>query len=148
MNQKTLIGLAVAALVAIVIAFAVDRSNRPRWFDVGSRMIVVDSLVHNFLGRTGILAAFDACHAYGPKCYQHGGCSDILRRVADRIDARAFNLDFPANFPRFIQHALWRYCAADALNFCNGNNIDDYKSCDLNYCIIYSICGRKALNRK
>ncbi len=30
MNQKTLIGLAVAALVAIVIAFAVDRSNRPR----------------------------------------------------------------------------------------------------------------------
>jgi hypothetical protein len=30
MNQKTLIGLAVAALVAIVIAFAVNRSNQPR----------------------------------------------------------------------------------------------------------------------
>jgi len=30
MNQKTLIGLAIAALVAIVIAFAVNRSNQPR----------------------------------------------------------------------------------------------------------------------
>jgi uncharacterized protein DUF4340 len=30
MNQKTLIGLAAAALVAIVIAFAVSRSNQPR----------------------------------------------------------------------------------------------------------------------
>lgn len=30
MNQKTLIGLAVAAFVAIVIAFAVNRSNQPR----------------------------------------------------------------------------------------------------------------------
>jgi hypothetical protein len=30
MNQKTLIGLAVAALVAIVVAFAVNRSNRPQ----------------------------------------------------------------------------------------------------------------------
>jgi uncharacterized protein DUF4340 len=30
MNQKTLIGLAVAALVAIIIAFAVDRANQPR----------------------------------------------------------------------------------------------------------------------
>jgi hypothetical protein len=30
MNQKTLIGLAVAALVAIVIAFAVNRANQPR----------------------------------------------------------------------------------------------------------------------
>ncbi|HEY6895194.1 MAG TPA: DUF4340 domain-containing protein [Rhodanobacteraceae bacterium] len=30
MNQKTLIGLAVAALVAIAVAFAVNRSNQPR----------------------------------------------------------------------------------------------------------------------
>ena len=30
MNQKTLVGLALAALVAIVIAFAVNRSNQPR----------------------------------------------------------------------------------------------------------------------
>lgn len=48
-----------------------DRASRPSWFDVGSQMIVVDTLVHNFLRRTGILAAFGGGHAYGPKCYQH-----------------------------------------------------------------------------
>jgi hypothetical protein len=113
-----------------------DRANRPRWFDVGSQMIVIDTLVHNFLRRTGVLAAFDADHAYGPRCYQQGGCSEILRHVAERIDARAFNLAFPANFPRFIQHALWRYCAADALNVCNANNIDDHKYCYNSNCIV------------
>jgi hypothetical protein len=122
-----------------------DRASRPRWFDVGSRMIVIDTLVHNFLRRTGILAAFQADHAYGPKCYQPGGCSEILRQAAARIDARAFDLAFPANFPRFIQHALWRYCAADALNVCNANNIDDRKSCTNKECLIFSRCGRKPL---
>jgi hypothetical protein len=119
-----------------------DRASRPRWFDVGSQMIVVDTLVHNFLRRTGISAAFEADHAYGPKCYQPRGCAEILRRTAECIDARAFDLTFPANFPRFIQHALWRYCAADALNVCNANNIDDKTYCYNNDCIIYSKCSR------
>jgi hypothetical protein len=119
-----------------------DRANRPRWFDVGSQMIVIDTLVHNFLRRTGILTAFKADHFYGPKCYRQGCCADILRRVADDIDARAFDPAFPANFPRFIQHALWRYCAADALNVCNANNIDDRKKCSNKECLIYSKCGR------
>lgn len=126
-------------LSAVLMA---DRGNRPRWFDVGSQMIVVDTLVHNFLRRTGILAEFDAAHVYGPKCYQHGGCSDILRRVAECIDARAFNGSFPPIFPRLIQHALWRYCAADELDVCNANNIDDSKYCIQNTCEIYSICRR------
>ena len=85
------------------------RSHRPQWFDVGSQMIVVDTLVHNFLRRTGILAAFDAGHAYGPQCYQQSGCAEILRLIATHIDAREFNSAYPANFPRFIQHALRRY---------------------------------------
>lgn len=122
-----------------------DRANRPRWFDVGSQMIVVDTLVHNFLRRTGILAAFNAGHAYGPKCYQQGGCSEILRLVAARIDAQLFDPAYPSNFPRFIQHALWRYCAADALNVCNANNIDDRKYCDNNECIVFNKCGREPL---
>ncbi|WP_456768551.1 hypothetical protein [Bradyrhizobium sp. USDA 3650] len=126
-------------LSAVLMA---DQANRPRWFDIGSQVIVVDTLVHNFLRRTGILAAFDAAHVYGPKCYQHGGCSEILRRVAACIDARVFGTGFPANFPRLIQHALWRYCAADELDICNGNNIDDTKYCTLNTCHIYSICSR------
>lgn len=128
-------------LSAVLMA---DRANRPRWFDIGSQMIVVDTLVHNLLRRTGILVGFGASHVYGPKCYQQSGCSDILRRVAERIDARAFSSAFPANFPRLIQHALWRYCAADELDVCNANNIDDTKYCTYNNCYIYSICRRNS----
>lgn len=126
-------------LSAILMA---DRANRPQWFEVGSQMIVIDTLVHNFLRRTGILAAFDAAHVYGPKCYQLGGCSEILRRTAECIDARQYISAFPANFPRLIQNALWRYCAADELDVCNANNIDDRKYCELTTCSIYSICRR------
>lgn len=122
-----------------------DRKSRPDWFDVGSQMIVVDRLVHNLLVRTGILARFGASHAYGQRCYGENGCADIVRHLSAKIDARQFDASFPANFPRYIQHALWHYCAADGLNICNGNNIDDYKSCEQESCIIYSICGRNAL---
>ncbi|UGY28877.1 hypothetical protein HU675_0020055 [Bradyrhizobium septentrionale] len=125
-----------------------DRKSRPDWFDVGSQMIVVDRLVHNLLVRTGILAGFDATHAYGQRCYGKNGCADILRRVSAEIDARQFDASFPDNFPRYIQHALWHYCAANGLNICNGNNIDDRKSCEQSSCIVYSICGRRALKNK
>ncbi len=117
----------------------------PRWFEAGSQMIAVDTLVHNFLHRTGILDRFEARHGYGVGCYRPGGCADILRIVSDKIDARRFNSKNPANFPRFIQHALWNYCAADGLSICNGLNIDDRKSCQNIYCIIYSKCSRISL---
>jgi hypothetical protein len=74
-------------------------------------MIAIDTLVHNFLHRTGILARFGADHLYGAGCYRPGGCADIITLVAAQIDARAFNPAFPAIFPRFVQHAIWRYCA-------------------------------------
>jgi hypothetical protein len=120
---------------------------RPGWFEAGSHMIVVDSLVHNFLHRTGVLAALGAAHLYGPACYQPGRCADILRLVSGHIDARRFNRRYPANFPRFIQHALWHYCAADGDNVCNGNSIDDLKSCENNYCILFRQCSRTPLKR-
>ena len=34
--------------------------DRPRWIEVGGSMIAIDTLVHNFLHRTGILQRFDA----------------------------------------------------------------------------------------
>jgi hypothetical protein len=119
--------------------------GRPRWVEVGSAMIAVDTLVHNFLHRTGILARFDADHSYGAACYRPNGCADIIRSVANQIDARAFNPDFPQPFPRFVQHAIWRYCAQLGLNVCNGNRIDDRRSCTNIYCQIYSICDRTTL---
>jgi len=85
------------------------------WHEVGASMIAIDTLVHNFLHRTGILHRFDAAHAYGSACYRPGGCADIIQAVAERIDARAFNPAFPMVFPRFVQHAIWRYCAQSGL---------------------------------
>jgi len=56
------------------------------WREVGASMIAIDTLVHNFLVRTGILARFEANHSYGTACYQPGGCADIIG-AADRCPA-------------------------------------------------------------
>jgi hypothetical protein len=117
------------------------------WRQVGATMIAVDTLVHNFLHRTGILARFGADHLYGPGCYRPGGCADIVALVAEQIDAREFNPAFPAIFPRFVQHAIWRYCAQLGLDVCNGNRIDDQQSCDNVYCQIRRFCDRVTLNK-
>ena len=117
-------------------------SGRPRWVEVGSAMIAIDTLVHNFLHRTGILGRFEADHLYGSACYRAGRCADIIRTLANKIDARAFNRHFPNPFPRFVQHAIWRYCAQNGINVCNGNRIDDRDRCTNIYCQIYSNCGR------
>ena len=119
--------------------------HRPRWAEVGARMIAVDRLVHNFLHRTGILRRLDAEHAYGPACYGAERCVGIIGQIAAEIDARQFNPRFPKIFPRFVQHAVWRYCAESGLDICNGNKIDDTLPCTNSYCRLYSHCDRLAL---
>jgi hypothetical protein len=52
--------------------------GRERWAEVGGSMIAVDTLVHNFLHRTGILGRLHAGHPYGPICYQWTGCVGVL----------------------------------------------------------------------
>jgi hypothetical protein len=121
------------------------RSQQPVWFETGKVMVAIDTLVHNFLHRTGILESCGVPHRYGPACYAGGGCAEIIRAAADRIDARTFNPSFPKTFPRFVQHAIWRYCAAEGLDLCNGNRIDDHERCQINYCYLFQICGRKPL---
>src|ERR1700694_756617 len=64
---------------------------RKGWAEVGGSMIVVDTLVHNFLHRTGILSRLNADHPYGPGCYRPPGCAEILQQVAKEIAARKFN---------------------------------------------------------
>jgi hypothetical protein len=119
--------------------------GRRRWREVGGSMIAVDTLVHNFLHRTGTLRRFRADHAYGLACYRRGGCAEIIETVAERIDARQFNRGFPRTFPRFVQHAVWQYCSQQGLDICNGNQIDDRKRCGNKECSIYSICDRNTL---
>jgi hypothetical protein len=120
-------------------------SQRPVWFETGKAMIAVDTLVHNFLCRTGILERCGIPHSYGAACYSRGGCAEVVRTVSSRIDARTFNPKFPPAFPRFVQHAIWRFCAADGLNLCNGHRIDDRKSCKITYCYLHQKCDRKPL---
>jgi hypothetical protein len=119
--------------------------DRQHWLEVGASMIVVDTLVHNFLHRTGILRRHGASHLYGPLCYGPNGCANIIRRIARQIDARAFNPSFPANFPRFVQHAIWRFCAQQSLDTCNGNRIHDNARCGNSWCPVFADCGRVAL---
>ena len=112
--------------------------TRPGWFAVGASFVVVDTLVHNFLHRTGILNRLAASHRYGPACYRPGGCADVLIDIASAIDARRFNPEFPETFPRFIASAIWRYCAEPGLDICNGNQIDDRGRCTNMWCWLYS----------
>jgi hypothetical protein len=121
------------------------RDHRSVWFETGKAMIAIDTLVHNFLIRTGILDGCGIPHAYGAGCYGRGGCAEVIRTVAGRIDARSFNPKFPPAFPRFVQHAIWRFCAADGLNLCNANRIDDRKPCQITYCYLHQKCDRKPL---
>src|ERR1700730_1691309 len=115
------------------------------WTEVGGTMIAIDTLVHNFLHRTGILARFNANHLYGAACYRPGGCADIIAAVAERIDARQFNPTFPQTFPRFVQYAIWQYCSQSGLDVCNGNRINDARRCESKDCRVRLMCDRVAL---
>jgi hypothetical protein len=119
--------------------------RRPLWVEVGATFVAVDTLVHNFLHRTGILSRFCADHPYGDSCYQPGGCAGIIGLVAANIDARQFNPTFPPTFPRFVQSAIWGYCAEYGLNVCNGNRINDDRRCDNGHCQLFRRCDRIAL---
>ncbi len=122
-------------------------AKRPIWVEAGAVMIAVDTLVHNFLHRAGILGDLRAEHAYGPGCYAPAGCAAIIERIAGQIDAGRFNPLFPKNFPRFVQHAIWRFCAENGLNRCNGRRIDDRARCEQTDCPVFRGCARVPLKR-
>lgn len=116
--------------------------RRPIWFETGASFVVVDTLVHNFLHRTGVMKRLSNEHAYGPKCYGPNGCAAAIQVAAEKIDARIFDTSFPAYFPRFVQHAVWRFCAIDGLDVCNGNRVDDRKRCEFRYCLDFDVCRK------
>ncbi|WP_375460038.1 hypothetical protein [uncultured Enterovirga sp.] len=119
--------------------------NRERWVTTGASMIAVDSLVHAFLHRTGILRRLGAEHPYGEGCYRPGGCAEVIENLARRIDAREFNPTFPATFERFVQHAIWMFCAGWGRDICNGNRVDDGQGCTQRFCPASTTCDRVPL---
>lgn len=120
--------------------------TKPLWFEVGSSIVVVDTLTHNALTRMGVLWRLDGKHRYGVACYRDNGCHDILQRIALRIDARQFNAQYPKTFPRFVQLATWNFCAQQGHNVCNGNNIADQARCNNVTCQLFRRCDRKRLH--
>jgi hypothetical protein len=121
--------------------------NRPLWREVGGKLIAIDTLVHAFLHRTGILRGAGADHNYGPPCYAPGNCADLIRKLSGAIDAREFNPNYPRDFPRFIQHAVWRFCAQQQVDQCNGNKIRAGTKCKQYDCILSDDCARLKLGR-
>jgi hypothetical protein len=134
----------VLAMTLSTLLLAVG-NRRPLWVEVGATFVAIDTLVHNFLHRTGILHRIRADHPYGDRCYRPGGCAAVLHLLAANIDAREFNPAFPPTFPRFVQSAIWRYCAENGLAICNGNRIDDAARCDNGHCQLFRCCDRVAL---
>jgi hypothetical protein len=88
---------------------------------VGEEMIAVDSLVHNFLHRTGILHDYRLDHPYGSRCHAQDGCLGVIQDLSRRLDCREFNPSLPAHFPRFIQYHIWAYCGQAGEDICNLN---------------------------
>lgn len=134
--------VASLALSGLMLACS---SFKPRWGEVGAQLIVVDSLTHNFLHRTGLLRHLAAEHLYGPGCYLDGGCSDVLRRISHCIDAKQFNSEYPSDFPRFVQKAIWRFCAELELDVCNGRRINDRLGCKQASCAAFELCAREPI---
>lgn len=116
--------------------------NRALWITAGAHMVAVDTLVHAWLSRTGILRRLDAEHVYGTNCYAPSGCADIIMLAANVIDATRFNPGFPSVFPRFVQHAIWRFCAQPGLGQCNGITVPDGTTCKDGTCELVGLCDR------
>jgi len=135
------VGRKVLSMVLADLLLAADPS-RERWVTTGASVIAVDTLVHNFMHRTGILRQFDADHPYGDRCYGANGCAEIIEQIAQGIDTRRFNPAYPALFPRYVQHAIWSFCAGGGWNICNGNRIDDSAACGQRTCPAFATCAR------
>ncbi len=118
---------------------------RERWVTTGASFVAVDSLVHAYLHRTGILRRLSADHPYGSACHARSGCVDVIAGLADRIEAREFNPSFPATFPRWVQFAIWQFCAAGGRGICNGNRINDETGCQQRFCPSFCCCDKMVI---
>ena len=88
---------------------------------IGVRMVAIDTLVHNFMAKTGTLDSYGQPHKYGPKCHSQAGCVGVIEEIAKDLDCRKYHPSYPAYFPRLIQVYIWAYCAMNGENICNGN---------------------------
>jgi hypothetical protein len=131
--------------MALANLFLAAGPSRKKWQTAGANLVVIDTLVHNWLRRTGLISELGHAHDFGNACYLESGCASIIHRLSRYVDASGYNRVYPEYFPRFVQHAIWRYCAQGALNVCNGSRIDDRSRCKNRHCILFRGCAREKL---
>ena len=121
-------------------------SGKPVWTDVGASMIAIDTLVHNFLHRTGILQRLGALHPYGSRLLQG---QRLRRHHSPRSQASSTPASstqrFPATFRGSCRTRFGGTAHKATLNMCNGNRIDDRQPCQNGQCRLYWQCDRKPL---
>ena len=138
------ISVKVARMILADLMLGVAKGDQ-RLVSIAAETVVVDRVVHNLLRRTGALAHAGKPHPFGEGCYKPGGCADLIFEVSKRIDARQFDDRWPAFSPRLVQHALWRFGAADQLRTCNSNQIPTGQRCGLSGCPAKGSCARLAI---
>src|SRR4029077_16199070 len=115
----------VASMALATLLLAGDR-RRPLWIEAGGVLIAIDTLVHNFFCRTGILSHLGTPHPYGARCYGAGGCAEVLDHIAAQIDARRFSRVFPANFQLLVLSAIGLCCAAGKPGEAQGSGVSPF----------------------
>ena len=126
-------------------------NQRPLWFEVGATFVAVDTLVHNFLHRTGILRRLSAAeHPYGDSA-AIGPAGALTFWLGPRHQA-----SMPANSirpsPRRFRGSFRVRSGATAprtaSDICNGNRIADDRRCDNGHCQLFRRCDRVALHER
>lgn len=137
----------VANMIASDVAIGLSTGS-DALLSAGASLIVVDSLVHNLLLRTGAIFAVGKPHAFGSGCYALGGCLELIVSFSETIDAHMYNPAWPRLAPRMLQHALWRFCAGNEFNVCNGNQIHAGTKCETSFCPASKWCARQIIESK
>lgn len=135
------ISVKVARMILADLVLAIAGDNQ-LLLAVAAQTVVIDRVVHNILMRTGALEHAGKRHQFGEGCYKPGGCADLIFKVSHRIDAKRIDHRWPSYAPRLVQHALWRFGAADGLRTCNANEIPNGQRCNLIGCPAKGACAR------
>jgi hypothetical protein len=98
-------------------------------------MVAVDTLVHEFLHRTGTLKLYGLEHKYGESvCHSQNGCVGVINNISRQIDCKRYSEEYPEYYPRMVQVCIWKFCT----DSCNKNNCKYDQLDDL--CEFYDWC--------
>jgi hypothetical protein len=110
------------------------RNGNWNYSRVYPHMVAVDTLVHEFLHRTGTLKLFGREHKYGEACHSPEGCVGVINDISRQIDCTRYSGEYPEYYPRMVQACIWKFCT----DSCNRNECK-YDKLD-NLCEFFDWC--------